>query len=502
MKKLSTILVLTLAVLVSGYSQTNQKSKNESASASTLQTEQKAILQLEDAYFKSKLENNVTLMDEILAPNFSSINQFGQVRSRAMSLTFYKTFKPRSLTLGDVKAVLVSDTSATATGVQTENGIQFSFTHNLVRQNGKWLIRSSEQKLAQFQNATGTGSYKITGTLEGAEGIAISLIKASGVGNTNMNAAIVKDGKFQMEGRGTPYPEMVFLTTPTKRERVSFFLENSEISITGNIDSLPKAVITGSKTQDEFTGFLASVKSINGGGALRIKEYQAAVQAKDTAKISQIRKEMTAESQKVLEVGKNFIKNNPKSYVCPMLLADIFPRIPAEEAESLINSLDPGVSKTSIVLGLTERIVALKSLAIGKKAPDFTLNDANGNPVSLYSKLGPKLLLIDFWAGWCAPCRQENPNVLKTYNEFNSKGFDIIGVSLDRTKEQWVKAIEDDKLPWTQVSDLQYFNSAAARLYCINSIPANYLLDDKGIIVGTNLRGEALYKKIKELVGK
>ena len=492
-------MVLTLAVLVSGYSQTNQNSKKESVSGNTEQT---AILQLEDAYFKSKIENNVTLMDEMLSANFSSLNQFGQVRSRAMSLTFYKTFKPRSLTLDNVKAVLVSDTTAIATGVQTENGIQFSFTHNLVRQKGKWLISSSEQKLHQFQNVAGTGSYKITGNLAGAEGMAISLIKASGIGNTNMNAAIVKDGKFQMEGRGIQYPEMVFLTTPTKRERVSFFLENSEISITGNIDSLAKAVITGSKTQDEFKGFLSSVKSINSGNAQRIKEYQAAAQAKDTVKISQLRKEMAAESQKVIEVGKAFIRNNPKSYVCPMLLADIFPRIPAEEAESLINSLDPGVSKTSTLLGLKERIIALKSLAIGKKAPDFTLNDANGNPISLYSKLGPKLLLIDFWAGWCAPCRQENPNVLKTYNEFNSKGFDIIGVSLDRTKDQWVKAIADDKLPWTQVSDLQYFNSAAARLYCINSIPANFLLDDNGIIIGSNLRGEALYKKIKELIEK
>jgi thiol-disulfide isomerase/thioredoxin len=123
-----------------------------------------------------------------------------------------------------------------------------------------------------------------------------------------------------------------------------------------------------------------------------------------------------------------------------------------------------------------------------------------GKPVSLSSKIGPRLLLIDFWAGWCAPCRQENPNVLKVYNEYKKKGFDIIGVSLDRTKDDWEKAIKDDKLPWTQVSDLNYFNSAAAKLYNVASIPANFLLDEKGVIVAVNLRGEILANKVKEML--
>jgi tetratricopeptide (TPR) repeat protein len=139
-------------------------------------------------------------------------------------------------------------------------------------------------------------------------------------------------------------------------------------------------------------------------------------------------------------------------------------------------------------------------LAVGQKAPDFILNDIKGNKVSLSSKIGPKLLLIDFWAGWCAPCRQENPNVLKIYNEFREKGFDIIGVSLDRTKDDWIKAINDDKLPWTQVSDLNYFNCAAAKLYDVASIPANFLLDEKGMIIAMNLRGETLYNKVKEIL--
>lgn len=140
------------------------------------------------------------------------------------------------------------------------------------------------------------------------------------------------------------------------------------------------------------------------------------------------------------------------------------------------------------------------TLGTGQKAPEFTLNDVSGNPITLSSKIGSKLLLIDFWAGWCGPCRQENPNVVRTYNEFKEKGLDIIGVSLDRSRDTWTKAINDDKLSWTQVSDLNYFNGKVVKLYDVYSIPSNFLLDEKGMIIETDLRGENLYNKIKEIL--
>jgi thiol-disulfide isomerase/thioredoxin len=130
------------------------------------------------------------------------------------------------------------------------------------------------------------------------------------------------------------------------------------------------------------------------------------------------------------------------------------------------------------------------------------MNDPADKPVSLSSRIGPKLLLIDFWASWCGPCRQENPNVVKVYNEFHKKGFEIFGVSLDQKKEDWVRAISDDKLTWTHVSDLKYWGNDAARLYAVNAIPSNFLLDDKGIIIGRNLRGDELYNKVKDILDK
>lgn len=342
--------------------------------------------------------------------------------------------------------------------------------------------------------------YEINVTMEGAEGITFTLQERTHGSIVSIDSAVVVNGQFKLKGT-VICPSMVSLVARAQKKGFSFFVENKKININAKFDSLNYAKISGSKTQDEFNVLVNTLKPFQVRSQEQYKMYQAASQAGDTAKMREIRKQASTLSGELMKIQKDFVKQNPKSYVSPVIINSMANALPRTEIESMINLLDPEVAKTPDMSDIKARYNAMKSVEVGQKAPDFTLNDTNGVPVSLSSRLGKNLLLVDFWAAWCGPCRRENPSVVRVYTEFNKKGFDVLGVSLDRTKEDWIKAIADDNLTWTHVSDLAYFNCAAAKLYSVNSIPSNFLLDKNGIIVAKNLRGEDLYNKVKEILG-
>jgi peroxiredoxin len=343
--------------------------------------------------------------------------------------------------------------------------------------------------------------YTVKGNIERSDSITFYLQKRENGKTVSIDSAVSRKGSFTMKGGAIAYPQLIQLVAGNSRKRTSFYLENSEITITGNLDSLYKAKISGSKTQDEYQSFIDLNKPLSDTYSKAVMKYQAASQSGDAANQAIIEKQLDSIQTEMTNLQKNYVKSNPKSYVTPSLLVGLSYEMEADEIESLVNGLDTAIAALPPIKGLKERVALMKTVAVGQKAPDFTLSDVNGNPVSLSSKIGSKALLIDFWAAWCNPCRQENPNVVKVYNEFHKKGFDILGVSLDQKKEAWLKAIADDKLTWTHVSDLQYWNNAAAKLYAVNSIPANFLLDETGKIIAKNLRGQDLYNKINEMLG-
>lgn len=343
--------------------------------------------------------------------------------------------------------------------------------------------------------------YVVKGKIEGSDSITFYMQKRDAGKYVTIDSAVSKQGSFTFKGGKVDFPQAVLLVAGTTKKRTQFYLENSEISITGKLDSLYKIKVTGSKTQDEVKAFSDSNKPLSDKYQATYGEYRAASEAKDEAKIAELDKVLEGLQKDMTDLQKKYVAEHPASYYTPYILSGLSYEMEASEIEAAINALDTAVAAIPMMKSLKERVAIMKTVAIGQKAPDFTMNDVDGNPVTLSSKFGTKLLLVDFWAAWCGTCRGENPNVVKAYNEFHKKGFDVFGVSLDQKKEDWVKAIADDKLTWTHVSDLQYWSNAAAKLYAVNSIPANFLLDETGTIIARNLRGEDLVNKLNEILG-
>ncbi|GHV25484.1 hypothetical protein FACS1894176_04050 [Bacteroidia bacterium] len=198
-------------------------------------------------------------------------------------------------------------------------------------------------------------------------------------------------------------------------------------------------------------------------------------------------------------IGIDFIQKHKDSPVSLMAMMEMS-REPKDllTLDSLFQQLTPEVQNTPTGQEWNKFLQHHRLTAIGAMAEDFTMNDVNGKPVKLSDFRG-QYVLVDFWASWCKPCRMENPNVVKNYQQYKDKNFTVLGISLDNNQKAWLNAIEKDGLTWTQVSDLQFWNNAVARQYGITSIPYNFLLDPQGKIIANNLREEALADKLAKL---
>lgn len=314
-----------------------------------------------------------------------------------------------------------------------------------------------------------------------------------------VDSSRIEKGKFTFTGK-IALPEMWHIALQEKEIFVPLFIENGAIEVTIFPDSIEKSTVKGSPTHDVYEQYLATVKPVDQEMEKVYGEWKAARTVGDTAAMERADSVSTVLDARMKELLKNFILSNGKSVVAPYLVTRNSWQFELPELEEIAATFDTALAQSQYAQTVMKRIGILQSVAVGQIAPDFTMSDSLGNPVALSSLKG-KVLLVDFWASWCGPCRAENPNVVKAYKAFSKKGFDILGVSFDQNREKWLKAVKSDQLTWNHVSDLKGWGNAAGKLYGVNSIPASVLLDKDMRIVARNLRGEELTAKLTELLG-
>ena len=340
--------------------------------------------------------------------------------------------------------------------------------------------------------------YAVSGKLEGINEGKIYLINDE---LSIRDSSLIKNGNFYFKGE-IQEPMFYLLQLAGKNGGKGFFLEPGSMTVTGNIDSFFKAEITGSKTNNQWKEWSESwSKTTAQAGPM----YRRLDSANNHGKVKEPAEERKIfnDGMKLLENQTNeavtaFIGKYPQSPVGPFIITDRYINYPNPAMEAKAFALVGNKGRQSFYgkkIMEYDRIAALTGIGT---TPDFTVADTSGKMLSLSSLRG-KYVLVDFWASWCAPCRKENPNVVMAYKKFHSKGFDIVGVSLDTKKEAWEKAIVKDSLNWNHVSDLKGWESGIVKEYGIKAVPTNFLVDRTGKVVAKNLREEALQIKLEEL---
>ncbi len=339
---------------------------------------------------------------------------------------------------------------------------------------------------------------KVTATIDGLENGKFIVAKIEENRPTNIDTVEVKDGKFTYTEKMDSPDFRLFILEENRQKGVFVFVGNDNVTLKGSIDSIDKAEITGSKSQDLYSELIESFKKVQEEKGQLYQEAQMAQMQKDSLKLESIKDAIELNDKKAEKVVYEFAKTNKETVLSAWALNTIIQKFEYDSVNPIYEGLSQDVKDSKYGKDLGERLTKLAKLATGAVAPDFTLTTTTEEEYKLSSQKG-KVILIDFWAHWCKPCRAENPNNVALVNKYGKDGFSIAGISVDRPadKDKWLAAITADGINYPQMLDTKEIN----KQYDVRFIPTTILLDKEGKIIGKKLRGVALDEELKKIFG-
>jgi peroxiredoxin len=343
-------------------------------------------------------------------------------------------------------------------------------------------------------------SYTITGTMEGSmDGDTVFLMERGERQFTPLDTVVIANGKFKFAGvrDSAVYCYLVYKSEDDLEPvYLDFFLENGNINVE-MVRAEGGDVISGTPTNDAYQTFRSKLRAVFDKQRALMDEMASATPEEREAKMT----EAEALDGEVVSVIKEGVNNNRATALGVFLLNSYNYYMEYDDIEQLISVLPAKSQNEQAIVGLKAIVESAKNTAVGQKFVDFEMKDPEGNPVRLSDYAGKgKLVLVDFWASWCGPCRREMPKLVEAYAKYKDKNFEIVGVSLDRDAEPWKKGLEQLGMTWPQMSDLKYWASEGSDLYAVRSIPHVVLINGEGTIISRGLHGEELHAKLAELL--